>query len=158
MKTKVIETLEKSQFPYKLHDHSKFLKKIESPLDFANQLGYDISRITKSLFVRSNARDTYAIVVCSMNLKVDFKVLAKIMGCKKVEVANLSELQKKVGYPSKGVSPIGIINVPTYLDSGLKDMPTILLGAGEVGFEVEITPSILQLVTKADFYNFTKEH
>jgi Cys-tRNA(Pro)/Cys-tRNA(Cys) deacylase len=157
MKTKVTETLTNSGYEFKLYNHKDFATQIKSPNDFARQLGYEISRITKSLFVRSTKKDAYAILVCSMDKKINFKKVASILGCKKVEVANRDELKNLIGYPPNGVSPIGIPEVPSILDSGLKEMETVLLGAGAVGLEVEITPEVLSNVTGAVFHDITQD-
>lgn len=134
---------------YTVHRHDAFSEPIRSPADFAAVLGYELARITKTLLVRSTSGGTYAMVVAPMGTKVDFRELANLMGVKRVEVAPASELAALVGYPEKGVSPIGIRNVPAFIDEGLFDFATILVGAGETSVEIEIAPADLAAVTGA---------
>lgn len=140
MHVKVEEALEKAGVKYKIYKHAELLIPIKSPHDFAQAIGYGLDRITKSLFVRSQNKDKYAVVVCPMNKNIDFSVIAHELDCPRVEVASKEELQSMIGYPPNGVSPIGISNFPVFIDESLMQFETILMGAGEAGVEVETRP------------------
>jgi Cys-tRNA(Pro)/Cys-tRNA(Cys) deacylase len=134
--------LDEADIPYVVHRHSAFAQPIRSPQDFAGALGYDTRRITKSLFVRRGG--AYAVIVCSSDDNVDFKQAARLLGCKRVEVAGVDELEDKLGYPPSGVAPLGIdAAFPIVMDESLTGYDTILVGAGSAGVEVEIEPRAL---------------
>jgi Cys-tRNA(Pro)/Cys-tRNA(Cys) deacylase len=135
---------------YTVHRHDAFSEPIHSPADFAAVLGYELARITKTLLVRSTAGDTYALAVAPMGKKVDFRGLAELMGVKRVEVAPAADLASLAGYPEKGVSPLGVDKLPVFIDQGLFEFPTILVGAGEAGVEIEIAPADLAAITRAN--------
>src|SRR5262245_38276836 len=118
MHPKIRSILEQSRIPYKVHEHALLKREIRSPQDFASELGYEMSRIAKSLFVRASSRDRYAVVACSMGRKIDFSVLAKHFSISKMEVASPDELKQHLGYPPNGVSPIGAEPIPVIMDSG----------------------------------------
>jgi Cys-tRNA(Pro)/Cys-tRNA(Cys) deacylase len=134
---------------FKVHRHADFAKPIHSPADFANQLGYDLGRITKTLLVRSINGDSHALVVSPMGKKIDFAAVARVLGAKRTQVASREELQSITGYAEQGVSPVGVEGVKILIDESLFEFETILIGAGEAGVEIEISPADLQALTGA---------
>jgi Cys-tRNA(Pro)/Cys-tRNA(Cys) deacylase len=153
MHPNVHAALESGKISYINHLHTSYNTPINSPADFALALGYDIGRITKSVFVRSTDKEKYAMAVCSIDKKLNFQILARQLACNKVEVAGKDELQQLVGYPQTGVSPLGLINIPVYLDEGLLCFKTILIGAGIAGEEIELSPRDLLQACGATLLN-----
>ena len=149
MHAKVEEALRKNPVKYTIHRHDAFSAPIHSPADFAAALGYDLGRITKTLLVRSIAGDMHALVVAPMGKKVDFHGVAGLLTVKRIEVASGTDLISLTGYPEKGVSPLGVTNLRILMDQRLFDFPTILIGAGEAGVEIEIKPVDLAGITGA---------
>ncbi len=156
MHEKVIGALEKGGHPYTVHRHADLSVPIRGPKDFANALGYDLSRITKSLFLKSRDGERYIMAVCSMTRKLDLPLIAEHLGIKKITMAGADELASQVGFPSTGVSPIGVDPIPVLMDNELCRLPTILVGAGAVGVEVEINPIHLYEITGATLGPFAK--
>jgi Cys-tRNA(Pro)/Cys-tRNA(Cys) deacylase len=130
-----------------VHRHDSFPVPIHSPADFAAQLGYELGRITKTLLVRSTTGDLYAMVVSPMGRKIDFAAVARALGVKRVQIASPAELASLVGFPEKGVSPLGVEDLTVLLDDDLFRSDTILIGAGEPGVEIELSPADLAALT-----------
>ena len=128
---------------YQVRKHADCPQPIRSPQDFAACLGYDLARITKTLFCRSKARDQYALVVASMSVKIDFPAVARLLACPRVEVADKADLKSRLGYPPQGVSPLGVSDYSIFVDEGLMQFPTILVGGGTTGIEIELAPDTL---------------
>jgi Cys-tRNA(Pro)/Cys-tRNA(Cys) deacylase len=141
--------LERSGLSYAIRRHNDLPVNIRSPSDFAQALGYPIERITKSLLVRCQRRPLFGVVVCSTSAKVQWSVIAERLGCRRVELATAAELQEQLGYPATGVSPIGVGATPVFMDERLLEQPTLLIGAGVVGVEIEIAPADLRAITQA---------
>lgn len=149
MHAKVEKTLRANPFEFTIHRHDAFSAPIHSPADFAAALGYDVSRIAKTLLVRSIAGDVHALVVAPMGKRIDFRGVASLLGVKRVEVASGADLASLTGYPEKGVSPLGVPDLQVLMDEGLLAFSTILVGAGEAGVEIEIRPADLAGITGA---------
>jgi Cys-tRNA(Pro)/Cys-tRNA(Cys) deacylase len=149
MHPRVASVLRTHSIQFQIHRHSTFAAEIRSPEAFANALGYELRRITKSLFVRCKAGSVRAMIVCPVNKRVDLAAVATNLQCKKVEMAAHSELEDEVGYPPTGVSPLGLDGTPVFMDASLFDCPTILIGSGEKGVELELSPSDLREITGA---------
>jgi Cys-tRNA(Pro)/Cys-tRNA(Cys) deacylase len=141
---------------YKIHDHSTLPKEIKNPNDFAAALGYPIQRITKTLFLRSHDGQSYAAVVCSMDQRLDFKSTANAIGVKRIETASSEDLQAKTGYPRNGVSPLGLADdIAVVVDKQLFDYPTVLIGGGATGIEIELSPADLVRLSGATVESIT---
>ncbi|RZJ78219.1 MAG: hypothetical protein EOO47_14515 [Flavobacterium sp.] len=150
MHPKIKDKLTEAQLIYQEIKHATFDKPINSPLDFAHALGYEIGRITKSVFLRAKTKDKYIMAVCSCHKKLDFPKLAQLAKVNKLEVADKIELAEMIGYPPTGVCAIGLTaNIEVFIDAELLDHQTILVGSGEVAIEIELHPQDLLLITNA---------
>ncbi len=143
MHPNVERALTRCPVSYRVHRHSEFPERIRNPVDFARQLNYDLARIAKTLLVRSPVGSPYTLVTAPVGKRVNFTVLARELGVKRLEIASSSELQLVTGYPAQGVSPLGVADTRVYLDSSLLQFSTVLIGAGETGEEIEIRPDDL---------------
>lgn len=146
----VIYYLQKNQVNYKIHRHSQYDEKIRCPKDFADALGYDISRITKALLLRiQEDRKQFAIAVLPAMARADLKKIAEAMGVGRMEMANEEELKENVGHPRFAVTPIGVEGIPTFIDASLMEHETIFTGAGITEMEIEIAPGDMQKISGA---------
>ena len=140
----------------KIHDHNKFSSQIKSPQDFATALGYQIGRITKTLFLRTRDGRTYGVAVCSIDLRLDFKLAAEALGVKRIEAASPEDLKAKTGYPRNGVSPLGLAeDIAVVVDRPLLDYPTVLVGGGATAIEIEVAPADLIDISRATVQSIT---
>jgi Cys-tRNA(Pro)/Cys-tRNA(Cys) deacylase len=154
----VEQALARSAASYKVHRHEDFAGPIRNAEDFSRALGYEIGRITKTLFVRSHDAQGYAALVCSMDRRLDFKAAARSLEYKRLETASPAELEGHVGYPKNGVSPVGLpSDMRVLIDEGLNVYPTVLIGGGAEAIEVEISPGDLALVCGAAVLPITKQ-
>jgi len=140
-----------------VHKHSVMPQPQEGPHDVARALGWSLSRITKSLFLRAQAGGSHAVVVCPVDRRVDLGRLAEMLGTGRLELASAQELAAWLGYSPGGVSAIGADDVPVFLDEALFDYPTVLTAAGEKGVEIEIDPRDLQRITSASVLSLAGE-
>ena len=152
---RVRDAVERGRVPVKVHRHADQPVPIRSPRDFAQVLGYDVGRITKSLFVRCAGNGNYAVLVCPVHERVDLARAAGRLGSQRLALATLPELEAFLGFSPGGVSPIGIGDIPVLLDESLMDHPTVLVAAGEVAVEIEIDPRRLAQITGATVLSLT---
>lgn len=148
-----------AQAKCKVHDHDNMSLEIKSPLDFATALGYQVQRVTKTLFLSSQderkARK-YAVAVCSTDRRLNFESIARAIGVGTIELASAEDLRARTGYPKKGVSPLGLAgDITVIVDSLLLNYPTVLIGGGATGIEIELSPSDLMLISGATLKSVT---
>lgn len=137
--------------------HADLPVPIRSPKDFAAAIGYPLSRITKTLFLRGDAPGSYALATCSVDRKANLRLVAEMLGNRKLELASPAELDRTLGYPPTGVSPIAADSVPVVLDQDLFAFSTVLVGGGRVGVEIEISPTDLERITAAKRLAFSTQ-
>lgn len=150
MNPQVLNHIESSGISYTVRRHRDFPSDIRTPADFADVLGYELARITKSVFCRSQSKARYVVLVGSMDQRIDLKQAARSLATGRLEIATAQELKEMIGYPRHGVSPFGLHSaISVVVARGLLGYETVLVGAGAIGVEIEITPRELIHSTNA---------
>jgi Cys-tRNA(Pro) deacylase len=76
--------------------------------------------------------------------EVSTKQLAREVGAKRIEPADVSSAQRLTGYQVGGISPFGTrVAMPVYAEHTLFSLPRIYINGGKRGFLIEIDPSVL---------------
>jgi Cys-tRNA(Pro)/Cys-tRNA(Cys) deacylase len=137
--------------------HKELSVDIKSPSDFARVIGYDIKRITKTVFVadrgastemrQNDPRKCFGAVCLSCCYKMNLHEVSLAFDWGGCEMAKPNELKEMLDYPPMGVSPIGLGDFRLIVDQSLLSFPTIIVGGGQVGVEVEIDPALLVSLT-----------
>ncbi|MCE1252823.1 MAG: YbaK/EbsC family protein [Anaerolineae bacterium] len=148
MHANVAAVLTNSKVNWVLHFHKNY-GEIKSPVDFAAALNVDIGRISKTLFLRMTPQTGFALIVCSISRRIHIANVSKALNCARVELAKPEELAHLIHYPPKGVSPLGVEGLPVLMDESLLIYPSIWIGAGSTGEEIEINPQDLALISNA---------
>ncbi len=72
------------------------------------------------------------------------KKAAKASGEKSVEMVHVKELLGLTGYVRGGCSPVGMKKAfPTVFDESVLNVPTVMVSAGKIGYQVECAPADL---------------
>jgi Cys-tRNA(Pro)/Cys-tRNA(Cys) deacylase len=133
-----------------IRHHRDFPTEIRSPADFADALGYQPARITKSVFCRSQSKAAYAVLVAPNDQRIDLKRASRALDVGRLEIASPDELQQLTGYPRHGVSPFGLDSaISVVVARELLGYASVLVGAGAVGVEIEVSPVDLVDATNA---------
>ena len=110
--------------------------------DAAAALGVDPGRIHKTLVATVDGRLVVAVVPVSAEL--DLKALADAAAGRKAALADPAEAERATGYVRGGISPFGQRRrLPTVVDAGALDWPTVYVSAGRRGLQVELPPADL---------------
>jgi Cys-tRNA(Pro)/Cys-tRNA(Cys) deacylase len=125
---------------------------ISSPAGFASAVGADPRQVAKTVLVADRGRAApvrladpegrYAAAVLPFADRIALPALAAALGWSACEMARPEELEAVTGYPPFGVSPLGL-PCPVFLDEGLLAWPTLFIGAGAAGVELELAPRLL---------------
>jgi len=84
-----------------------------------------------------------ALIISGEREKIDFKQLKKTLKCKKLQLANQSELIEKLNITAGQVPLIGH-NLPCILDEKLFKFPFIYGGTGDLFHTLKISPQQLE--------------
>ena len=140
-KTNVMRVLEQKNIPYASHvyDPSAGLDGVS----VARQLGQDPECVFKTLVARGAAGGLYVFDI-PVAESLDLKKAAKAVGEKSVSMLPQKELLPLTGYVHGGCSPVGMKKqYPTVFHETAEIIDTILVSAGKIGFQVELSPAAL---------------
>lgn len=150
MHPRIKKILDETGVVYHVRRHGDMPFPIRTPQDFAAALNYEPARITKTLLLHAPDTDAFLVAVLSCDKRLDMKRLAAAVGAGQLRMADERQLQRVLDYPRHGVSPVGAEGARVFMDEALHAFSTILVGAGEVAVEIEISPRALGEITCAE--------
>ena len=117
--------------------------------EIAGILGEDPGMVFKTLVTQGKSGAYYVFVV-PVREELDLKKAAKASGEKSVSMIKQKELLPLTGYVHGGCSPIGMKKqFPTFIHETATQSDRIFVSAGRVGYQIELKPQELILVSKA---------
>ena len=142
LKTNVMRILEREKIPYVPHYYSHDDGLIDG-VSVATKPGQDPDRVFKTL-VTKGASGAYCVFEVPVAAELDLKKAAKAAGEKSVAMIHVAELTAVTGYVRGGCSPVGMKKrYRTVLDETALLFETIMISAGRIGAQVELSPADL---------------
>ena len=152
-KTNVCRTLDKSKIHYECHSYEPG-EKLDA-VTAAQKMGLDPGQVFKTLVTQGKS-GAYHVFVIPGAQELDLKKAAKAAGEKSVEMIHVKDINKVTGYIRGGCSPIGMKKqYGTILDESAKNYTTIVISAGRIGSQVEVSPLDLANLIRASFAQIT---
>ena len=142
LKTNAMRILDKAGISYNAHayDHSDGL--IDG-ISVADKMGQPVEQVYKTLVAQGTSRE-YFVFVIPVTAELDLKAAAKTVNEKAVLMIKVADINKVTGYIRGGCSPIGMKKeYKTVLDSSCKCLDTIIVSAGKIGHQIEMSPEDL---------------
>ena len=140
-KTNVMRVLEGKKIPYTAYSYEPDPSR--SGAEIAAMLGIDASRVFKTLVTQGKSGRYYVFVI-PVEGELDLKKAAKAAGEKSIAMIKQKELLPLTGYVHGGCSPIGMKKqFPSFIHETAEQHEKILVSAGKVGFQVELSPQEL---------------
>ena len=119
-------------------------------LEAVQKLGLHPEQVFKTLVVSDN--NSLFVEIIPVSNQLNLKLMAQVLGVKKVRMAEKRRVEIVTGYLVGGVSPIGQKKrLPTIIDTTAQGFKTIHVSAGKRGLEMELSASSLQRLTDATF-------
>lgn len=148
-KTNALRIIEGLKINYKLHKYDHDEGFVDGA-GIADKLGQNHAQVFKTI-VTVGASKTNYVYVLPVDKEIDFKAAARIVGEKSVEMIKLNDLTKITGYIRGGCSPIGMKKkFRTVIDCSCTSFETIMVSAGKVGYQMELSPSDLIRASQAE--------
>jgi len=140
-KTNVMRLLDKKKLPYKCHFYQT--QEALSGVEVARVLGQDEKRVFKTLVTQAKSRKNYVFLI-PVAKELDLKKAAKAVGEKSIAMIAQKELLPLTGYVHGGCSPVGMKKqYPTVFHETAEIIDRIMVSAGKIGVQVELSPSAL---------------
>ena len=126
-------------------------------MTIANKLNQPTERVFKTLVAVGKSRNYYVFVV-PVAEELNLKAAAAAVGEKSVEMVHVKELLGLTGYVRGGCSPVGMKKAfPTVFDESVLNVPTVMVSAGKIGYQVECAPADLIGLVRAQTASITTE-
>jgi len=120
-------------------------------ISVAHKIGRDPERVFKTL-VSAGKTMGLNVFVIPVAGELDLKKAAHAIGDKYVEMIKSRDLEPQTGYVHGGCSPVGMKKLfPTYIEETAVLYETIIVSAGRIGLQIELSPEDLARVTGAVF-------
>ena len=147
-KTNVMRTLDQKKIPYTAFSYDP-----NGPIDgvsVAAETGLDAASVFKTL-VTKGASGAYYVFDIPVAENLDLKKGAKAVGEKSIAMLPQKELLPLTGYVHGGCSPVGMKKLfPTVFHSSVENLPTVIVSAGKIGYQVEVKPTDLMGLVRAE--------
>ncbi len=154
-KTNVCRLLDRAKIPYEIHTYPHGDDAVDGAT-VAAVLHQPPEKVFKTLVTRGAKKGSYYVFDIPVEKELDLKAAARAAGEKSVEMLHVSELLPLTGYIRGGCSPIGMKKLfPTFIDASAESLETIMVSAGKIGMQVELSPKALAEMIGAGFAEIT---
>ena len=149
-KTNVMRILDQKKISYTPHTYPCSGGAVDGAT-VAGLIGVAPERVFKTLVTRGASKQNYVFVVPVMK-SLNLKAAAKAVGEKSIEMIHQAELLPLTGYVHGGCSPVGMKKqLKTVIDDSAQGLETMVVSAGKIGFQVELSPADLAGLVRARF-------
>ena len=157
VKTNAMRILERAKVPYTAHEYAHEEGVAVDGVTVAASMGEDPACVYKTLVTQGSSKN-YFVFVIPVAKELDLKKAAKAAGEKSVEMVHVKELLGLTGYVRGGCSPVGMKKAfPTVFDESVNNVPTVMVSAGKIGFQIECAPADLIKLTRAATAHITTD-
>ena len=141
-KTNVMRILDQRGIPYTPHTYDHENGAVDG-VTVARSLGQDPEAVFKTLVARGASGGLYVFDI-PVGDSLDLKKAAKAVGEKSIAMLHQKELLPLTGYVHGGCSPVGMKKqYPTVFHETAEILDTIMVSAGKIGDQVELSPADL---------------
>ena len=156
-KTNVMRVLEQKKIAYSAHTYPHEEGVAVDGVTVAQSMGFDPASVFKTLVARG-AKGQFYVFDVPVAENLDLKKAAKAVGEKSIEMLHQKELLPLTGYVHGGCSPVGMKKLfPTVIDASAEDLSTMIVSAGKIGYQVELSPRDLATLVRASFADLVSE-
>ena len=153
-KTNVMRILDQKKITYTPHAYDPGTTDGRS---VAALTGQDPATVFKTLVTVGASKRNYVFVI-PVNQELDLKKAAKAVGEKSIAMIKQAELLPLTGYVHGGCSPVGMKKqFRTVIHQSAAQLPQMLVSAGRLGAQVELSPTDLAKLVRAEFNFVTVE-
>ena len=154
-KTNVMRILEQKGIPYQAHSYEHEEGVAVDGVTVAKSLGQDPECVFKTLVARGASKGIYVFCI-PVAENLDLKKAARSVGEKSIEMVAVKEINALTGYVRGGCSPVGMKKeYPTLFHETAEIVDTIMVSAGKIGSQVELSPAALMELVGAGLADLT---
>lgn len=155
LKTNALRLLDRQKINYQTYSYTCEDGKIDG-MSVAHKVGIDAERVFKTLVTQGASKQYYVFIV-NVADELDLKKAAKAAGEKSIAMIHVADINKVTGYIRGGCSPIGMKKAyPTFLDEKAAAYENIVVSAGKIGLQMDLSREALCRVSGAKLADLTQ--
>ena len=140
--TNVMRLLKQANIPFETSEYEVDESDL-SGVHAAQMLNIDPDCMFKTLVAKGEKKGVHVFCI-PVAEELDLKKCAQAAGEKKIELIHVKELLGLTGYVRGGCSPVGMKKAyPTVFHELAEIIPTIMVSAGKIGWQIECRPDEL---------------
>jgi Cys-tRNA(Pro)/Cys-tRNA(Cys) deacylase len=149
-KTNALRILEANGVPFSIHEYDASDGKIDG-VTVAAKIGCASESVYKTLVTRGKTTGLNVFVI-PVDYELDLKKAAVAANDKFIEMIKSKDLEPLTGYIHGGCSPVGMKKqFPTFIEESAELLGTMVVSAGRIGLQAELSPNDLAKITGAVF-------
>ncbi len=153
--TPAVRAAKKAGIQFKLHEYPHDSQASSYGEEASTLLGISPQQVFKTLLVSSHTKQL-AVAIIPVSHQLNLKTVAKVLGAKKVSMADPHEAEKSTGYVLGGISPLGQKKrLPFVIDLSANNFKTIFISGGKRGLEIELAAQDLAQLCDAKVATIT---
>ena len=153
-KTNVMRILDQKKIEYKSYNYLQ--TGAVNGMEVAEALDEDPGMVFKTLVTVGKSKTNYVFVV-PVNKELNLKKAAHSVGEKSIEMIKQKALLPLTGYVHGGCSPIGMKKqFSTTIDRSAENYGRIIVSAGKIGYQVEVSLEDLEKVIRYQLDEITE--
>lgn len=127
-------------------------------VEAAQILGVPSEQVFKTIVVVREAKGKPVLAVTPGPLEVDLKLLAKVLGEKKLNLPTEREAERLTGLQAGGISPLALLQrgFQVVIDETAELFPEIYISGGQRGLNIKLGVSALIKLTQARVADFAR--
>lgn len=154
IKTNVMRILDREKVAYTTHEYPHGKEAVDG-VTVASLLGQNPEHVFKTLVTKGSKN--YYVFVVPVAEELDLKKCARSVGEKSVEMIHVKDITKVTGYVRGGCSPIGMKKpYPTTFHATAESIPRIIVSAGKIGAQIDLSPADLIRLTNGQTADIVK--
>jgi Cys-tRNA(Pro)/Cys-tRNA(Cys) deacylase len=154
--TPAIRVAKKAKIKFEIREYRHDPRVESYGLEAAAALGVPVEQVFKTLIVKLDTRELAAALV-PVHKQLDLKTLASVLGVKKIEMAQVAEVERATGYVTGGISPLGQRKrLRTVADVSIVQIDRVFVSAGQRGVDIALHPGDLLRVCEAITASITR--
>ncbi|MDB0437950.1 Cys-tRNA(Pro) deacylase [Clostridioides difficile] len=156
VKTNAMRILDSNKIDYKVLSYEIKSEHVDG-VEVAHDIGRDVNEVYKTLVTQGVSKSIYVYVI-PVHENLDLKKAAKVAKEKSVDMIPVKDINKLTGYIRGGCSPVGMKKLyKTFVNESAKQLDAIIVSAGKIGYQIELSPFDLQELIKVEFVDVIKK-
>ncbi|UWD48205.1 Cys-tRNA(Pro) deacylase [Clostridioides difficile] len=156
VKTNAMRILDSNKIDYKVLSYEVKSEHVDG-VEVAHDIGRDVNEVYKTLVTQGVSKSIYVYVI-PVHENLDLKKAAKVAKEKSVDMIHVKDINKLTGYIRGGCSPVGMKKLyKTFVNESAKQLDTIIVSAGKIGYQIELSPIDLQELIRVEFADVIKK-